>query len=41
MSLIVERLGPTLNGIAELLSESERAGLRMVRRLVEEWDSGE
>ncbi len=41
MGPIVERLhDPTSNSIADLLSESERAGLRMVRRLVGEWESG-
>lgn len=40
MSLIVERLDPASSGLADLLSESERDGRRMVRRLVDEWDSG-
>jgi len=41
MGLNVERLHDlTSDGFAELLSESERAGLRMVRRLVEDWESG-
>jgi GNAT superfamily N-acetyltransferase len=41
MALMVERLHDlTSDGIAELLSESERAGLRMVRRLVDDGESG-
>ncbi len=41
MGLIVERLhDPTSDSVADLLSESEQAGLRMVRRLADEWKSG-
>ena len=40
MSVIVERLDLTSSSIADLLRESESAGARMVRRLVNDWDSG-
>jgi GNAT superfamily N-acetyltransferase len=37
----VERLSdPSVDGLGALLAESEQAGSRIVRRLVEEWASG-
>jgi len=41
MDLAIERLSDvTLGDFADLLSESERLGSRIIRRLVEEWGNG-
>lgn len=41
MRALIERVsGAPLDRLAALLAESERQGLRFVRRLVEEWSSG-
>jgi GNAT superfamily N-acetyltransferase len=41
MDLAIERLAHLTSGdVAELLSDSERLGSRIVRRLVEEWENG-
>lgn len=41
VALVIERCdGARLVGLEALLAESEQAGLRLVRRLVDEWASG-
>src|SRR5438876_6602699 len=41
MDLLIERLHDLpVDGLDGLLAESEQAGIRFVRRLVEEWSSG-
>lgn len=41
MTAVIERLGDlSAEGIAELLAESEQAGMRFVRRLADDWTGG-
>src|SRR3989442_1637640 len=41
MTILIERLrGLPVDSLAALIAESEQAGLRFVRRLVEEWGTG-